>query len=72
MKVIEKGALIKVLVGAFSGHCETFRRFVDSSTVQIIIHGLVLSYGVILAKVVRRFRVSVLEAGRSASRKVNP
>ena len=65
---------MKVIVGPFPGtvDCKTLRRFVDSSIVQIIIHGLVLSYGVILAKVVRRFRVSVLEAGRSASRKVNP
>ena len=63
---------MKVIVGAISWHCKTLRRFVDSSIIQIIIHGLVLSYGVILAKVVRRFRVSVLEAGRLASRKVNP
>ena len=31
--------------------------------VQIIIHGLLLSYGVILSKIVRRFRVSLLESG---------
>ena len=33
--------------------------------VQIIIHGLLLSYGVLLAKVVRRFRVSMLESGQN-------
>ena len=31
--------------------------------VQIIIHGLLLSYGVLLAKIDRRFRVSLLESG---------
>ena len=36
--------------------------------VQIIIHGLLLSYGVLLAKVVRRFRVSVLESGQNLCR----
>lgn len=35
--------------------------------VQIIIHGLLLSYGVLLAKVVRRFRVSMLESGQNTS-----
>ena len=36
--------------------------------VQVIIHGLLLSYGVLLAKVVRRFRVSVLESGQNPCR----
>ena len=31
--------------------------------VQIIIHGLLLSYGVILAKIGRKFKVSLLESG---------
>ena len=34
--------------------------------VQIIIHGLLLSYGVLLAKVVRRFQVSLLESGQKS------
>ena len=32
--------------------------------VQVIVHGLLLSYGVLLSKVVRRFRVSILESGQ--------
>ena len=32
--------------------------------VQLIIHGLLLSYGVLLAKIDRRFRVSLLESGK--------
>ena len=32
--------------------------------VQVIIHGLLLSYGVLLTKIERRFRVSVLESGQ--------
>ena len=32
--------------------------------VQVILHGLLLSYGVLLPKVVRRFRVSVVESGQ--------
>ena len=36
--------------------------------VQVIIHGLLLSYGVLLAKVARRFRVSILESGQRQSR----
>lgn len=31
--------------------------------VQMIVHGFLLSYGVLLSKVVRRFRVSLVEAG---------
>ena len=31
--------------------------------VQVILHGLLLSYGVLLSKVARRFRVSVVESG---------
>ena len=36
--------------------------------VQVIIHGLLLSYGVLLAKVARRFRVSILESGQRQRR----
>ena len=32
--------------------------------VQVIIHGLLLSYGVLLTKIERRFRVSLLESGQ--------
>ena len=32
--------------------------------VQVILHGLLLSYGVLLPKVARRFRVSVVESGQ--------
>ena len=32
--------------------------------VQVILHGLLLSYGVLLSKVARRFRVSVVESGQ--------
>ena len=31
--------------------------------VQVLVHGLVLSYGVILPKILRRFRVTVTETG---------
>ena len=36
--------------------------------VQIILHGLLLSYGVLLSKVVRRFRVSLVESGRETKK----
>ena len=31
--------------------------------VQLLVHGFVLSYGVLVARVTRRFRVSLVEAG---------
>ena len=35
--------------------------------VQILIHGLVLAFGVVLAKILRRFRASITEAGEFAN-----
>ena len=32
--------------------------------VQVMVHGLVLAYGVMVHKIVRRFRASVTETGR--------
>ena len=35
--------------------------------VQLLVHGFVLSYGVLVARVTRRFRVSLVEAGEILS-----
>ena len=39
--------------------------------VQVLVHGLVLSYGVILPKIIRRFRVSVTETGMPLQISIN-
>ena len=39
--------------------------------VQILVHGLVLSYGIILPKIIRRFRVSVTETGMPLQISIN-